>query len=215
VLAHSCSHSRFHSYTSKGVRIRSQAPLVVVVACLGHTSHPLCTTSSHDDGDQRAIHHCPAAHSATLCPMQVDLARGNRAAAKRQYERILGKALRGYGPSEHWAHAEYARLLHADGDSVSALKHLTMALDVASLGDVPVEPADVASYNFAIGQVLWERPDRKECAPCLLSSTSYFRHSTTPRPPTNCNADPSYCTHHETESWVSSAKTHIIGHALS
>lgn len=50
--------------------------------------------------------------------------RGNRHAAKKQYEKLLGKALRGYGPSEHWAHAEYAWLLYEDGLREQALHHL-------------------------------------------------------------------------------------------
>lgn len=54
----------------------------------------------------------------------MDVLKGNRCAAKRQYEKLLGKALRGYGPSEHWAHAEYAWLLFEDGLRDAALHHL-------------------------------------------------------------------------------------------
>lgn len=95
--------------------------------------------------------------------LQVDLARGERMKAKQKYEKILGKALRGYGPSEHWAHAEYAYLLYEDGDQVDAMQHINMALEVATLPDSIVEPADMASYSFRLGKMLWEQPDATEC----------------------------------------------------
>jgi hypothetical protein len=102
--------------------------------------------------------------------LQVELARGNRMRAKAQYEKILGKSLRGYGPSEHWAHAEYALLLSADGDGVGALEHMKMALDVASLHDSKADPSEVAQYSFQLGKMLWEQPEAKECALGLLMS---------------------------------------------
>lgn len=42
--------------------------------------------------------------------------RGETAKAKWQYEKILGKALMGRGPAEHWAHSEYAWICKQDGD---------------------------------------------------------------------------------------------------
>ena len=42
--------------------------------------------------------------------------RGDTAKAKWQYEKILGKALLGRGPAEHWAHSEYAWIAFNDGD---------------------------------------------------------------------------------------------------
>ena len=87
---------------------------------------------------------------------QVEVRRGNRRAAKKQYEKLLGKALRGYGPSEHWAHAEYAWLLYEDGLREQALHHLQAAIDVSGLGDIAVDPAEVASYHYRLGRVLWE-----------------------------------------------------------
>lgn len=160
--------------------------------------------------------------------LQVDLARGNRVKAKQTYEKILGKALRGYGPSEHWAHAEYAYLLWDEGDragahihtppthlarlpertirfcwalcalrrpkgmravavrvynasnqalnarrgvAAGAMQHLHMALEVASLPEAIAEPADVASYSFRLGKMLWELPSAKECATRHAPST--------------------------------------------
>ena len=48
---------------------------------------------------------------------KVALERGNKAEARHQYERILGKALIGRGPpAAHWAHSEYAWLLFEDGN---------------------------------------------------------------------------------------------------
>jgi hypothetical protein len=47
---------------------------------------------------------------------QVLLERGERDKAKWQYEKILGKALMGRGPAEHWAHAEYGWMCFEDGD---------------------------------------------------------------------------------------------------
>lgn len=45
------------------------------------------------------------------------LERGDKAEARHQYERILGKALIGRGPpAAHWAHSEYAWLLFEDGN---------------------------------------------------------------------------------------------------
>lgn len=45
------------------------------------------------------------------------LERGDKPAARHQYERILGKALIGQGPpAAHWAHSEYAWLLFEDGN---------------------------------------------------------------------------------------------------
>jgi len=43
--------------------------------------------------------------------------RGDTAKAKWQYEKILGKALLGRGPAEHWAHSEYAWIAFNDGDT--------------------------------------------------------------------------------------------------
>eukprot|EP00892_Ulva_mutabilis_P012850 jgi/Ulvmu1/9938/UM058_0021.1 len=86
---------------------------------------------------------------------QVAAARGDRAAAKRQYERLLGKALRGLGPSEHWAHGEYGWLLFADGDAAGAQHHLHAAIEVAAMADA--DPAHVADYHFKLGRVLWEK----------------------------------------------------------
>jgi hypothetical protein len=114
-----------------------------------------------------AVLHAASCCAAFLIPsecLQVDVARGARGAAKRQYERLLGKALRGYGPSEHWAHAEYAELLAADGDYAAAAKHLGMAIDVASMPDGGAEPGDLARYYFQLGQVLFERTDAEPCA---------------------------------------------------
>ena len=48
---------------------------------------------------------------------KVALARGDRDGARKQYERILGKALIGRGaPADHWAHSEYAWLLFENGE---------------------------------------------------------------------------------------------------
>ena len=48
---------------------------------------------------------------------KVALERGDKAGARHQYERILGKALIGRGPpAAHWAHSEYAWLLFEDGN---------------------------------------------------------------------------------------------------
>ena len=45
------------------------------------------------------------------------LERGDKPAARHQYERILGKSLIGQGPpAAHWAHSEYAWLLFEDGN---------------------------------------------------------------------------------------------------
>ena len=44
------------------------------------------------------------------------LQRGEKAKAKWQYEKILGKALMGRGPAEHWAFSEYAWICKQDGD---------------------------------------------------------------------------------------------------
>ena len=55
--------------------------------------------------------------SCTRSPYyQVLLERGERAKAKWQYEKILGKALLGRGREDHWAHSEYAWLAFEDGD---------------------------------------------------------------------------------------------------
>jgi hypothetical protein len=47
---------------------------------------------------------------------QAALARGDRAVAKAQLERVLGAAALGRGPAEHWAHAEYGWMCFEDGD---------------------------------------------------------------------------------------------------
>jgi hypothetical protein len=89
--------------------------------------------------------------------VQIDVARGNRNAAKRQYEKILGKALRGLGPSEHWAHAEYGWLLFQDGAADAAMDHMQAAIEVAGLSEGAVDAAEVASYHCKLGQVLWDK----------------------------------------------------------
>lgn len=95
-------------------------------------------------------------HPKHIARVQVEVRKGNRHAAKKQYEKLLGKALRGFGPSEHWAHAEYAWLLYEDGLREQALHHLQAAIDVSGLGDTSVDPAEVASYHYKLGRVLWE-----------------------------------------------------------
>lgn len=49
-------------------------------------------------------------------PLLFLLQRGETAKAKWQYEKILGKALMGRGPAEHWAHSEYAWISFTEGD---------------------------------------------------------------------------------------------------
>lgn len=115
--------------------------------------------------------------------VQVAVARGDRGAAKRQYERLLGKALRGLGPSEHWAHAEYGALLAADGDVAGALHHLHAAIDVATLADTPVEAAVLAGYHFEVGRVLWKKTGGPSgCARCPGLLLDCIGQGTTPPP---------------------------------
>ena len=96
--------------------------------------------------------------------MQVEVAQGNTAAAKQQYEMLLGKALRGYGTSEFWTHAEYAPLLAAEGDLDGAVRHLQMAADVASLPESSAEPAALAGIYLQLGEALLKRGDSTQCA---------------------------------------------------
>lgn len=61
------------------------------------------------------------------------LERGDKPAARHQYERILGKSLIGQGPpAAHWAHSEYAWLLFEDGNLEVKLLHfhLPVLLDL-------------------------------------------------------------------------------------
>jgi hypothetical protein len=75
-------------------------------------------------GDGKKHRHCTlAVHNSRLlsgvcagCALYVALQRGDTAKAKWQYEKILGKALLGRGPAEHWAHSEYAWIAFNDGD---------------------------------------------------------------------------------------------------
>lgn len=92
------------------------------------------------------------------------MARGNVAGAKFEYEKILGKALRGYGPSEHWAHAEYGWILFQEGDTLTARHHLNMAIEVAAMTH-GVPTSERASHHFRLGCILFSM--RKfRCALC-------------------------------------------------
>ena len=43
-----------------------------------------------------------------------------------QYERILGKAALGRGPTEHWAHADYGHLLYKQGDLQASARSISL-----------------------------------------------------------------------------------------
>ena len=87
---------------------------------------------------------------------KIALARGDRAAAKSTYERILGKALIGRGPpAEHWAHAEYAWLAFEDGDLDTARAELERALGAASEAGCAVTDSEIAEHQYRLGRILW------------------------------------------------------------
>lgn len=87
---------------------------------------------------------------------KIALARGDRAAAKSTYERILGKALIGRGaPAEHWAHAEYAWLAFEDGDLDTARDELERALAAAAAAGCAVTDSELAEHQYRLGRILW------------------------------------------------------------
>ena len=67
-------------------------------------------------GQCGAITSVATLHQRGLTCSHSDVQRGDTAKAKWQYEKILGKALLGRGPAEHWAHSEYAWIAFNDGD---------------------------------------------------------------------------------------------------
>jgi len=87
---------------------------------------------------------------------KIALARGDRAAAKSTYERILGKALIGRGaPAEHWAHAEYAWLAFEGGDLETARAELERALVAAAEAGCAVTDSEIAEHQYRLGRILW------------------------------------------------------------
>ena len=96
----------------------------------------------------------------------VSLARGDVAAARAQYERILGKAALGRGPAEHWAHADYGWLLFENGDLQGARYHLEQALHVADEEGCAATDSQVGEHRYRLGEVYWKlrgryRTDKK------------------------------------------------------
>mmetsp|Transcript_3540 Transcript_3540/g.10271 ORF Transcript_3540/g.10271 Transcript_3540/m.10271 type:complete len:1007 (-) Transcript_3540:744-3764(-) len=87
---------------------------------------------------------------------KVLLERGQRAKAKWQYEKILGKALLGRGRAEHWAHSEYAWIAFQDGDLPTAKQHLELAIEVATELGSAVTEWELAEHHFRLGRVMWD-----------------------------------------------------------
>lgn len=90
----------------------------------------------------------------------VALARGDKAAARAQYERILGKAGLGRGPAEHWAHADYGWLLYQDGDVQGARTHLEQAVQVAEEEGCAATDSQVGEHLYRLGEVYWKMKGR-------------------------------------------------------
>lgn len=82
---------------------------------------------------------------------KVALERGDKQAARHQYERILGKALIGQGPpAAHWAHSEYAWLLFEDGNLEVSYQAQQSALLQAVVGITVQLPCHVLPLDSRI-----------------------------------------------------------------
>jgi len=90
----------------------------------------------------------------------VALARGDRPAARAQYERILGKAAMGRGPAEHWAHGDYGWLLAQDGDLQGARSHLEQAVAVGESEGCAATDSQVGEHRYRLGEVYWRMRGR-------------------------------------------------------
>lgn len=90
----------------------------------------------------------------------VQLERGDKAGARAQYERILGKAALGRGPAEHWAHADYGWLLYQDGDLQGARMHLEQAVAVAESEGCAVTDSQLGEHRYRLGEVYWKMRGR-------------------------------------------------------
>lgn len=90
----------------------------------------------------------------------VALARGDTAAARAQYERILGKAALGRGPAEHWAHSDYGWLMYQQGEYQCAREHLEQAIQVAEEEGCSVTDSQLAEHHYRLGEVYWKLKGR-------------------------------------------------------
>lgn len=87
---------------------------------------------------------------------KVALERGNKAEARHQYERILGKALIGRGPpAAHWAHSEYAWLLFEDGNLELAKQQLETALRSAQRESMLITDSELAEVHYKLARICW------------------------------------------------------------
>ncbi|KAL3149277.1 Tetratricopeptide repeat protein 37, variant 2 [Trebouxia sp. C0010 RCD-2024] len=87
---------------------------------------------------------------------KVALERGDKQAARHQYERILGKALIGQGPpAAHWAHSEYAWLLFEDGNLELAKQQLETALRSAQRESMLITDSELAEVHYKLGRICW------------------------------------------------------------
>ena len=58
-----------------------------------------------------------------------------------------------------------AACVNLDRASEQSKYRVQAAIDVSGLGDTSVDPADVASYHFKLGRVLWETKAKGCAAP--------------------------------------------------
>ncbi|KDD71719.1 hypothetical protein H632_c4508p0, partial [Helicosporidium sp. ATCC 50920] len=84
----------------------------------------------------------------------IELERGDRAKAKAQYERLLGRAAMGRGACEHWAHADYGWLLFLDGDLPGARQHLEEAVRMGQSGAY-ITDSQLSEHLYRLGEVYW------------------------------------------------------------
>jgi len=125
--------------------------------------------------------HQQALRGIALCA----LGRGDRAGAKAQYERILGKAALGRGPGEHWAHGDYGWLLFEDGDLQGAREQLEQAVQEAQNGTTYVTDSQLGEHQYRLGEVYWAmrgryRNDKKYAYLCFLEAARAEGHAQAP-----------------------------------
>lgn len=103
----------------------------------------------------------PRAADALLALAQLEYARGDRAAARRRFERLLSN----YPAGRHVARASYwsGRLAMEDGDTAGACRALAQARQAVSADDV--ELANQISYAAATCALVRPTPDTSSPAP--------------------------------------------------
>lgn len=125
--------------------------------------------------------HQQALRGIALC----ELEKGNRDAAKAQYERILGKAALGRGPGEHWAWGDYGWLLFEEGDFQGAKEHLQKAVAAAESGVTYVTDSQLGEHQYRLGEVYWAmrgryRTEKQFAYMCFLEAARAEGHAQAP-----------------------------------